>query len=82
MGERNNGYKAFGDFIKSFVQRNSSLVGHVLFIEDSKTARAGWRGISDLDEVELHQGGERRSQICRLQRGRGRPGRVHGPERP
>ena len=38
--DKSNGYKAFGDFIKSFVQRNSSLVGHVLLIEDSKTAAA------------------------------------------
>ena len=38
--DKSNGYKAFGDFIKSFVLRNSNLVGHVLFIEDSKTAAA------------------------------------------
>jgi two-component system cell cycle response regulator len=38
--DKSKGYKAFGDFIKSFTQRNSSLVGHVLFIEDSKTAAA------------------------------------------
>ena len=38
--DKSNGYKAFGAFIKSFIQRNSSLVGHVLFIEDSKTAAA------------------------------------------
>lgn len=38
--DKSDGYKAFGDFINSFVQRNSSLVGHVLFIEDSKTAAA------------------------------------------
>lgn len=38
--DKSNGYKAFGDFIKSFLQRNSGLVGHVLFIEDSKTAAA------------------------------------------
>jgi len=38
--DKSNGYKAFGDFIKSFIQRTSSLVGHVLFIEDSKTAAA------------------------------------------
>lgn len=36
--DKSKGYKAFGDFIKSFIQRNSSLVGHVLFIEDSKTS--------------------------------------------
>ena len=38
--DKSNGYKAFGGFIKSFILRNSSLVGHVLFIEDSKTAAA------------------------------------------
>jgi two-component system cell cycle response regulator len=38
--DKSNGYKAFGGFIKSFVQRNSSLIGHVLFIEDSKTSVA------------------------------------------
>lgn len=38
--DKSKGYKAFGDFIKSFVQRNSSLIGNVLFIEDSKTAAA------------------------------------------
>ena len=38
--DKSNGYKAFGHFIKSFVQRNSSLIGHVLFIEDSKTSAA------------------------------------------
>ncbi|MFK5914405.1 MAG: diguanylate cyclase, partial [Woeseiaceae bacterium] len=38
--DKSGGYKAFGDFIKSFTQRNSNLVGHVLFIEDSKTAAA------------------------------------------
>lgn len=38
--DKSNGYKAFGHFIKSFIQRNSALVGHVLFIEDSKTAAA------------------------------------------
>ncbi|MDH5370224.1 MAG: response regulator, partial [Gammaproteobacteria bacterium] len=38
--DKSKGYKAFGHFIKTFTQRNSSLVGHVLFIEDSKTAAA------------------------------------------
>lgn len=38
--DKSNGYKAFGDFIKHFLQRNASLLGHVLFIEDSKTAAA------------------------------------------
>lgn len=38
--DKSDGYKAFGGFIKSFLQRNASLVGHILFIEDSKTAAA------------------------------------------
>ena len=38
--DKSEGYKAFGGFIKSFLQRNASLLGHILFIEDSKTAAA------------------------------------------
>ncbi len=38
--DKSLGYKAFGDFIKAFIQRTSNLVGHVLYIEDSKTAAA------------------------------------------
>jgi len=38
--DKSDGYKAFGSFIKSFIQSNSNLVGHVLFIEDSRTAAA------------------------------------------
>ena len=34
------GYKAFGGFIRSFVQRHSGLIGHILFVEDSATAAA------------------------------------------
>ena len=38
--DKSNGYKAFGGFIKSFIQRNSGMVGHILFVEDSRTAAA------------------------------------------
>jgi len=38
--DKSNGYKAFGSFIKSFIQRNSGLTGHILFIEDSRTSAA------------------------------------------
>lgn len=38
--DKSKGYKAFGYFIKTFIERNSSLLGHILFIEDSKTAAA------------------------------------------
>ncbi len=36
--DKSQGYPEFGKFIKSFCQRNSGLVGRVLYIEDSKTA--------------------------------------------
>ncbi|HID49030.1 MAG TPA: response regulator [Chromatiales bacterium] len=38
--DKSNGYKAFGTFIKSFIQRNSGLSGHILFVEDSPTSAA------------------------------------------
>ena len=38
--DKSNGYKVFGSFVKSFIQRNSGLSGHVLFIEDSRTSAA------------------------------------------
>ena len=43
--DKSNGYKAFGDFIKSFIQRNTGLVGNVLYVEDSRTAAAVTRKI-------------------------------------
>jgi two-component system cell cycle response regulator len=38
--DKSNGYKVFGSFVKSFIQRNSGLSGHILFIEDSRTSAA------------------------------------------
>lgn len=38
--DKSQGYPAFGAFIKRFCQRNSGLVGRVLYIEDSRTAAA------------------------------------------
>jgi len=35
--DKSNGYKAFGAFIQSFIQRQSGLTGHILFVEDSRT---------------------------------------------
>ncbi len=43
--DKSNGYKAFGNFIKSFILRNTGLVGHVLYVEDSRTAAAVTRKI-------------------------------------
>lgn len=38
--DKSQGYQAFGDFIKAFIQRNSGLVGRILFVEDSQTTAA------------------------------------------
>lgn len=38
--DKSRGYPAFGKFIKAFCQRNSGLVGRVLYVEDSPTAAA------------------------------------------
>lgn len=38
--DKSQGYKAFGHFIRSFIQRHSGLVGRILFVEDSATAAA------------------------------------------
>jgi len=38
--DKSSGYKAFVAFIKSFLQRNSGLVGKILYVEDSPTAAA------------------------------------------
>ena len=38
--DKSRGYKAFGGFIRSFIQRHSGLIGHILFVEDSATAAA------------------------------------------
>ncbi|MDH5570936.1 MAG: response regulator [Gammaproteobacteria bacterium] len=38
--DKSNGYKAFGQFIRNFLQRHSGLMGHILFVEDSRTAAA------------------------------------------
>lgn len=38
--DKSQGYKAFGSFVRSFIQRHSGLMGHILFVEDSATAAA------------------------------------------
>ena len=36
--DKSLGYRAFADFIKDFMQRNSGLVGRILYVEDSQLA--------------------------------------------
>ena len=38
--DKSNGYKAFGSFVRTFIQRHSGMVGQVLFVEDSATSAA------------------------------------------
>ncbi len=38
--DKSQGYKVFGSFVRSFIQRHSGLMGHILFVEDSATAAA------------------------------------------
>jgi two-component system cell cycle response regulator len=45
--DKSQGYPAFGKFIKAFSQRNTGLVGRVLFVEDSMTAAAMTRRIME-----------------------------------
>ena len=35
--DKSLGYRAFAEFIKAFLQRNSGLVGRILYVEDSRT---------------------------------------------
>jgi len=35
--DKSLGYKAFGSFIKAFIQRHAGLVGRILYVEDSRT---------------------------------------------
>jgi len=36
--DKSKGYKAFGAFIRAFIQRNTGLMGRILYVEDSATA--------------------------------------------
>ncbi len=38
--DKSLGFQAFGQFIKSFLERNAALYGRVLYVEDSRTAAA------------------------------------------
>ena len=45
--DKSQGYPAFGKFIKAFCQRNTGLVGRVLYVEDSMTAAIMTRRIME-----------------------------------
>lgn len=45
--DKSSGYKGFVEFINSFTQRNSGLVGKILYVEDSPTAATITRRIME-----------------------------------
>ncbi|KPK40983.1 MAG: hypothetical protein AMJ69_00215 [Gammaproteobacteria bacterium SG8_47] len=45
--DKSEGYKAFGDFVKSFIERHAKLVGTVLYVEDSPTTAKITRAMLD-----------------------------------
>jgi two-component system cell cycle response regulator len=47
------GFKAFGQFIKSFLARNPDLCGRILYIEDSKTAAKITRKMMEQHGMEV-----------------------------
>jgi two-component system cell cycle response regulator len=51
--DKSQGYPAFGRFIKSFCQRNTGLVGRVLYVEDSLTAAALTRRILERHGLKI-----------------------------
>ncbi len=53
--DKSKGYKAFGGFIRSFIQRHSGLIGHILFVEDSATAAAVVRKILEKHGLKVTQ---------------------------
>lgn len=45
--DKSNGYQQLVEFIKAFIQRNSGLVGRILYVEDSPTAATITRRIME-----------------------------------
>jgi two-component system cell cycle response regulator len=51
--DKSQGYPAFGKFIKAFCQRNTGLVGRVLYVEDSITAATMTRRIMERHGLKI-----------------------------
>ena len=51
--DKSQGYPAFGKFIKAFCQRNTGLVGRVLYVEDSMTAATMTRRILERHGLKI-----------------------------
>ena len=51
--DKSKGYKAFGNFIIAFIQRNSGMSGRVLFVEDSATAAHFTKKVLEKNNLEV-----------------------------
>lgn len=51
--DKSKGYKAFGDFVRVFIQRHSRLDGRILYVEDSRTAAAMTRPLLERHGLEV-----------------------------
>jgi two-component system cell cycle response regulator len=52
--DKSRGYPAFGQFIKAFCQRNTGVVGRVLYVEDSLTAATLTRRILERHGLQVN----------------------------
>jgi two-component system cell cycle response regulator len=65
--DKRNGYKAFGGFVRDFLQRHVSLDGRILHVEDSRTATAAVGAIlrrHGLEVVHVPTAEEAVARLC------------------
>ena len=74
--DKSQGYPAFGKFIKAFCQRNTGLVGRVLYVEDSMTAAIMTRRIMERHGLKITHvtSAEEALELLRRQREDGEQG--------
>jgi two-component system cell cycle response regulator len=72
--DKSQGYPAFGKFIKAFCQRNTGLVGRVLYVEDSMTAATMTRRILERHGLKITHVASAEEAMERLEAQRREPG--------
>lgn len=65
--DKSLGYQPFVQFIQSFVRRNSGLVGHVLYVEDSRTAAMVTRNIMQRHGLKITHVTSAEEALARLE---------------
>lgn len=69
--DKSQGYPAFGKFIKAFCQRNTGLVGRVLYVEDSITAATLTKRIMERHGLKITHVTSAEEALAILERTRG-----------